>query len=77
MVGNQNNNETLLHVLPNLVTTTDEVTIFATDGMINNKENFFCQQNQVKSRMNNVILEQEMYIRQDLLVTLIVEAFAW
>ena len=41
MVGNTNKHETLLPVLPNLVTTTDEVTIFATDGKIHSKESFF------------------------------------
>ena len=77
MIGNENNYETLLPVLPNLVTTTDEVTIFATDGMINNKERFFLQQNQMRSRMNNVIREQEMCIKLNLLVIPIVEAFVW
>ena len=41
MVGNSNIQETLLPVLPNLVTTTDEVTIFATDEKIHPKEKQF------------------------------------
>ena len=45
MIGNNSNIESLVPVLPNLVTTTDEVTIFATDGKIHSKEAFSLLQN--------------------------------
>ena len=41
MIGNTGIREELVPVLPNLVTTTDEVTIFATAGTVHNKESFF------------------------------------
>ena len=42
MIGHDDNTKVkLFPVLPNLVTSTDEVTIFATCGIVNNKETFF------------------------------------
>ena len=41
MIGNTGLREKLVPVLPNLVTTTDEVTIFATADTVHNKESFF------------------------------------
>ena len=41
MIGNTGLRETLVPVLPNLVTTTDEVTIFTTADTVHNKESFF------------------------------------
>ena len=41
MIGNTGLRVDLLPVLPNLVTTTDEVTIFATADVVHNKESFF------------------------------------
>ena len=41
MLGNENKKEELMPVLPNMVTTTDEVTIFATSTLINHKEKLY------------------------------------
>lgn len=41
MIGDKTNKSKLFPVFPHLVTTTDEVTLFATSGTIHNKEKFF------------------------------------
>ena len=41
MLGNESNDHTLLPVLPNLVTTTDEVTLFATTSIVNSKDTLY------------------------------------
>ena len=41
MIRHTANQEKLNPVLPNLVMTTDEVTIFATTEVVNNKESFY------------------------------------
>ena len=41
MLGNESNDHTLSPVLPNLVTTTDEVTLFATTSIVNSKETLY------------------------------------
>ena len=41
MLGVSDGKKEMLHVLPNILTTTDEVTIFATASIINNKESLY------------------------------------
>ena len=41
MLGTSEGKKELLPVLPNMLTTSDEVTIFATTSMVNNKESLY------------------------------------
>ena len=41
MIGDESNSTKLLPVLPNLVTSTDKITIFATSSIVNGKESFY------------------------------------
>lgn len=55
MIGSDNNKAKLQPVLPNLVTSTDEVTVFATLSVIRGKENFYlvAKPSQVKNEASH------------------------
>ena len=55
MIGHATIKEKLFPILPNLVTTTDEVTIFATTGIVNDKESFYivARPDEIKNESSN------------------------